>query len=279
MKNNITMFGRAKHNHQKITMVTAYDYTSAKLVDQAGIDAILVGDSLGNVILGHENVLPVTVADMIHHGQAVVKGAATAFVVVDMPFMSYQVSIEEAVRNAGAIIKATNANAVKLEGGREMADRIAAIVAAGIPVMAHLGLTPQSFNVLGGYKVQGKQIDQAAKLLEDAKAVEAAGAFAVVLECIPAQLSQLITTQIAIATIGIGSGPACDGQVLVFHDLLGLNPDFKPKFVKTYLEGANLIHEAVATFASEVSSGAFPTPEHQFKINHEVLRALEAPEE
>ncbi len=275
MKNSITMFSKAKQDKRKLTMVTAYDYTTARLVDGAGIDAILVGDSLGNVMLGYENVLPVTVADMVHHASAVCRGTSKAFVVVDMPFMSYQISVEEALKNAGTLIKMTNANAIKLEGGIEMVPQIKAIVAAGIPVMAHLGLTPQSFNALGGYKVQGKQLEQARKLIEDAKAIEAAGAFALVLECVPAPLAAHISSNISIATIGIGAGTGCDGQVLVFQDMLGLNTEFTPKFVKKYLDGAALITQALEEFKNEVSESKFPTSSHSFKINPEVMEQIQ----
>lgn len=275
MKNTITMFSKAKQTNRKLTMVTAYDYTSARLVDSAGIDAILVGDSLGNVMLGYENVLPVTVADMVHHASAVCRGTSNAFVVVDMPFMSYQISVEDALKNAGTLIKMTNANAVKLEGGIEMVPQIKAIVAAGIPVMAHLGLTPQSFNALGGYKVQGKQLEQARKLIADAQAVAKAGAFALVLECVPTALAKHISSHISIATIGIGAGTGCDGQVLVFQDLLGLNTEFTPKFVKKYLDGAALITQALHDFKHEVSESEFPTPSHSFKISPEVMEQIQ----
>ena len=219
-----------------VSMLTAYDYNTARTIDEAGVDMILVGDSLGNVMLGYENTLAVTVDDMIHHGKAVCRGAKEAFVVIDMPFMSYQPSVEEAVRNAGRIMKETGCHAVKLEGGREYADRIKAIVEAGIPVVAHIGLTPQSVNALGGYKVQGKSLQQAHKLIVDAKAVEQAGAFAITLECVPAELATLITERSKALTIGIGAGNGCDGQVLVYQDMLGFTDGFTPKFVKKYAD-------------------------------------------
>ena len=259
---------------QPVSMLTAYDYHTACTIDEAGIDMILVGDSLGNVMLGYENTLAVTVDDMIHHGQAVVRGAKQAFVVIDMPFMSYQASIEDAVRNAGRIMKETNCQAVKLEGGVEYADRIKAIVDAGIPVVAHIGLTPQSFNALGGYKVQGKSIEQAKKLLADAKAVEEAGAFAITLECVPADLAKLITERSQAITIGIGACSDCDGQVLVYQDMLGYTDGFTPKFVKKYADLHSVMFEAFRQYKHDVENREFPAKEQTYAISDEVMAEL-----
>lgn len=259
---------------QPISMLTAYDYHTACTIDEAGIDMILVGDSLGNVMLGYENTLAVTVDDMIHHGKAVVRGAKQAFVVIDMPFMSYQASIEDAVRNAGRIMKETNCQAVKLEGGVEYADRIKAIVDAGIPVVAHIGLTPQSFNALGGYKVQGKSLQQAKKLLADAKAVEEAGAFAITLECVPADLAKLITERSQAITFGIGACSDCDGQVLVYQDMLGYTDGFVPKFVKKYADLHSVMFEAFRQYKHDVENREFPAKEQTYAISDEVMAEL-----
>ena len=263
-----------KERGEKITMLTAYDYSLAKMVDQAGIDTILVGDSLGMVVLGYETTLPVTMEDVLHHTRAVVRGTENAMVIGDMPFMSYHVSREEAVRNAGRFIKEAGAHCVKLEGGIERCDTVKAILDAQIPVLAHIGLTPQSVNQMGGFKVQGKDEAAAQKLLDDAKALEAAGAFGVVLECVPAALAKIISDSIKIPTIGIGAGPECDGQVLVINDMLGLFPGHVPKFVKQFTNLAPLIGEAVSQYKTEVESGVFPGPEHCFAINDEVLQKL-----
>lgn len=259
---------------QPVSMLTAYDYHTACTIDEAGIDMILVGDSLGNVMLGYENTLAVTVDDMIHHGAAVCRGAKQAFVVIDMPFMSYQVSVEDAVRNAGRIMKETNCQAVKLEGGVEYADRIKAIVDAGIPVVAHIGLTPQSFNALGGYKVQGKSLQQAKKLLADAKAVEEAGAFAITLECVPADLAKLITERSQAITIGIGACSDCDGQVLVYQDMLGYTDGFTPKFVKKYADLHSVMFEAFRQYKHDVENREFPAKEQTYAISDEVMAEL-----
>ena len=261
-----------------VSMLTAYDYHTAQTIDEAGIDMILVGDSLGNVMLGYENTLAVTVEDMIHHGKAVCRGAKQAFVVIDMPFMSYQASVEEAVRNAGRIMKETNCQAVKLEGGVEYANRIKAIVQAGIPVVAHIGLTPQSFNALGGYKVQGKSLEQAQKLLADAKAVEEAGAFAITLECVPEALAKLITEQSNALTIGIGAGKYCDGQVLVSQDMLGFTDGFTPKFVKKYADLHSVMLEAFKQYKEECEQRTFPEENRTYGIREEVLQELFQPE-
>ncbi len=257
-----------------VSMLTAYDYHTACTIDEAGIDMILVGDSLGNVMLGYENTLAVTVEDMIHHGKAVCRGAKEAMVVIDMPFMSYQASVEDAVRNAGRIVKETNCQAVKMEGGAEYADRIKAIVQAGIPVVAHIGLTPQSVNALGGYKVQGKSLEQAQKLLSDAKAVEEAGAFAITLECVPEALAKMITEQSKALTIGIGAGRFCDGQVLVYQDMLGFTNGFTPKFVKKYTDLHAVMLQAFRQYKEECEQRTFPAEEQTFKISDDVLEKL-----
>lgn len=259
---------------QPISMLTAYDYNTARTIDEAGIDMILVGDSLGNVMLGYENTLAVTVDDMIHHGKAVCRGAQQAFVVIDMPFMSYQPSVEEAVRNAGRIIKETNCHAVKLEGGIEYADRIKAISQAGIPVVAHIGLTPQSVNAMGGYKVQGKSLEQARKLMKDAKAVEEAGAFAITLECVPAALAKIITAQTKALTIGIGAGNDCDGQVLVYQDMLGFTDGFTPKFAKKYADLHSVMLEAFKQYKQDCEQRTFPSESLTFALNDGVLEEL-----
>ena len=257
-----------------LSMLTAYDYHTACTIDEAGIDMILVGDSLGNVMLGYENTLAVTVEDMIHHGKAVCRGAKNTFVVVDMPFMSYQTSVSDAVRNAGRIMKETNCQAVKLEGGAVYADRIKAIVEAGIPVVAHIGLTPQSVNMLGGYKVQGKTVEAAQHLIDDAKAVAEAGAFAITLECVPAALAQKVTESVPALTIGIGAGNGCDGQVLVYQDMLGYTDGFTPKFVKKYANLHEVMLEAFKQYKAECENRTFPTPSNTFKISEEVLEKL-----
>lgn len=257
-----------------VSMLTAYDYNTARTMDEAGIDMILVGDSLGNVMLGYENTLAVTVDDMIHHGRAVCRGVKEAMVVIDMPFLSYQASVEDAVRNAGRIVKETNCQAVKLEGGREYADRIKAIVQAGIPVVAHIGLTPQSVNAFGGYKVQGRSLEKARKLLDDAKAVEEAGAFAVTLECVPEALARMITERTGILTIGIGAGNCCDGQVLVYQDMLGYTDGFVPKFVKKYADLHSVMLEAFKQYKSDCEQRTFPGEVHAFAISDDVLAEL-----
>ena len=274
MKNTAATFAAAKAKGEKLSMLTAYDYSTAKLEDESGINGILVGDSLGNVVLGYEDTVSVTMEDMIHHGAAVARGAKNALVVVDMPFMSYEVTVEEAVRNAGRLMKEGRAGAVKLEGGVRVAEQIRAIVKAGIPVMGHIGLTPQSINVSGGFKVQGKSEEAARALLADAKAVEEAGAFAVVIEAVPAALAQMITDAVSIPTIGIGAGAGCDGQILVYQDMLGMFSDFTPKFVKRYANVGEVMREAFANYAAEVASGAFPTEEHTYKIKDDVLEKL-----
>ncbi|MBQ9277166.1 MAG: 3-methyl-2-oxobutanoate hydroxymethyltransferase [Lachnospiraceae bacterium] len=274
MKKTVLTFAKAKENGEKLTMLTAYDYSTAKLIDQAGIDAILVGDSLGNVMLGYEDTLSVTVDDMIHHGAAVARGAKEALVVIDMPFMSYQTSVYDAVVNAGRLMKEGRAQAVKLEGGVEVAPQIKAIVDAGIPVMAHIGLTPQSINAFGGFKVQGKSEAQAKKLIEDALAVQEAGAFAVTLECVPEKLATLVTKKLYIPTIGIGAGAGCDGQVLVYADMLGMFSDFTPKFVKRFAETGQLMMEAFKAYIEEVKAGTYPEAKHTYAIDDDVIEKL-----
>lgn len=274
MKNTVQTFKEAKNNHTKLAMLTAYDYSTAKLQDEAGIHGILVGDSLGNVILGYEDTISVTMEDMIHHGAAVARGAKNALVVVDMPFMSYQTSVYDAVVNAGRLMKEGRANAVKLEGGVSVCPQIKAITDAGIPVMAHLGLTPQSINAFGGFKVQGKNEAAARKLIDDAKAVEEAGAFALVLECVPAKLAKIISEQLTIPTIGIGAGAGCDGQILVYQDMLGMFSDYTPKFVKRFAEVGSVMKEAFTNYIKEVQAETYPAEEHTFKIDDGVLEKL-----
>lgn len=254
-----------KQQGQKITMLTAYDYGQAQLVEEAGVDMILVGDSLGMTMLGLPSTVPVTMADMLHHTKAVVRGAPNTFVVADLPFLSYQVSREEAIRNAGLLIKEGGADAVKLEGGGPMVAVARAVVEAGIPVQGHLGLTPQTATQLGGYRVQGREEEEAQRILRDAKALEEAGCFSLVLECVPAGLAAEITKSLSIPVIGIGAGPHCDGQVLVYHDVLGLFQRFVPRFVKQYAQLRGPIVEALQTYVKEVREGQFPGPEHSFK--------------
>lgn len=274
MKNTVVTFQKAKQEGRKLSMLTAYDYSMAKLIDGAGVDAILVGDSLGMVMLGYEDTLSVTMEDMIHHTAAVTRGAANALVVADMPFMSYQTSVYDAVVNAGRLMKEGRAQAVKLEGGMQFEEHIRAIVNASIPVMGHVGMTPQSVNVFGGFKVQGKSEEAANKLIEDAMAVERAGAFAVVLECVPAALAELVSRKLTIPTIGIGAGAGCDGQVLVNQDMLGMFTDFVPKFVKQFANAGGVIEQAVRSYIAEVQEGTFPAKEHTFKIDEEVIDKL-----
>lgn len=274
MANTVVTFQKAKAEGRKLTMLTAYDYSTAKLVDEAGIDAILVGDSLGNTMLGYENTISVTMEDMIHHGAAVARGAKNALVVVDMPFMSYQISVEEAVRNAGRLMKEAHAGAVKLEGGESVCPQIKAIVDAGIPVMAHLGLTPQSIHAFGGFKVQGKTEAAAKKLIADAHKVQEAGAFSVTLEAVPSKLATLITQQLDIPTIGIGAGNGCDGQVLVNQDMLGTFSDFTPKFVKRYANVGEIMKDAYRAYIADVQSGAFPAKENEYNVDDSIIEKL-----
>lgn len=274
MKNTVATFAQAKAEGRKLSMLTAYDYSTAKLEDEAGIDGILVGDSLGNVVLGYEDTLSVTMEDMIHHCAAVARGAKNALIVCDMPFMSYEVSVEQAVTNAGRLLKEGRANCVKLEGGREVCPQVAAIVAAGIPVMGHIGLTPQSINAFGGFKVQGKSEAAARKLIEDARALQEAGAFTIVLEAVPAKLATLVTEAVDVPTIGIGAGAGCDGQILVYQDMLSMFSDFCPKFVKQFANVGQAMREGFTAYINEVQAGTFPSEEHTFKIDDEVLEKL-----
>lgn len=274
MKVTVNTFKKAKEEGTKLTMLTAYDYSTAKLIDEAGIDSILVGDSLGNVMLGYENTVSVTMEDMIHHGAAVCRGAKSALVIIDMPFMSYQISVEDALRNAGRLMKEAGAGAVKLEGGKEVCPQIRAMVQAGIPVCAHIGLTPQHIHAFGGFKVQGKSEEAAQGILADALAVQEAGAFAVVLEAVPAKLAALITEKLDIPTIGIGAGNACDGQVLVYQDMLGMFSDFTPKFVKRFANVGEVMKEAFTAYKQEVAAGSFPAKEHTYAIDDEIIEKL-----
>ena len=274
MKITSADFRTMKNSGDKISMVTAYDYSTARLVDESGIDSILVGDSLGMVMLGYPDTLSVTMEDMIHHCSAVVRGAKNALVICDMPFMSYQTSVYDAVKNAGRLIKEGRAAAVKLEGGTEFAEHIKAIVNASIPVCGHLGMTPQSVNAFGGFKVQGKTVEAAKKLITDALALEEAGVFAIVLECVPSGLAEYISKLLSIPTIGIGAGVGCDGQVLVYQDLTGIFNDFTPKFVKRYLNAGEMIKNAFVDYNYEVKHGKFPTAEHSFKIDSEIMEEI-----
>ncbi|MEE0929881.1 MAG: 3-methyl-2-oxobutanoate hydroxymethyltransferase [Acutalibacteraceae bacterium] len=274
MKNTVLTFQQQKESGEKISMLTAYDYSTAKLMDESGINSILVGDSLGNVILGYEDTISVTMEDMIHHTSAVARGAKNALVVADLPFMSYQTSVYDAVVNAGRLMKEGRANAVKLEGGEEVCPQITAITKAGIPVMAHLGLTPQSINAFGGFKVQGKTSQTAQKLLDNARAVEKAGAFAVVLECVPYKLAEIVTKELKIPTIGIGAGAGCDGQVLVYQDLLGMFSDFTPKFVKKYADLGSIMKDAFKNYIEDINKGEFPKQEHTYSIDDDVIEKL-----
>lgn len=265
-----------KEKGQKIVMVTAYDYTTAKIVDEAGIPLILVGDSLGMVVLGYESTIPVTMDDMIHHTKAVVRGTRRALIIGDMPFMTYHTSISEALRNAARFIQEAGCQAVKLEGGEIMAETVNRLVSFGIPVMGHIGLTPQFIHQLGGFKAQGRTPEAARKLVRDAIALEQAGAFALVLESVPYLLAQLVTRKLSIPTIGIGAGPYCDGQVQVISDILGLYTEFIPKHAKRYTNLTEIIKEALSRYVQEVSEGVFPTEAHSYKIDPEIIRSLEA---
>jgi 3-methyl-2-oxobutanoate hydroxymethyltransferase len=264
-----------KQKGEKITMLTAYDYATAQIVDRAGIPLILVGDSLGTVLLGYDSTIPVTLDVMLHHTKAVVRGVTNALVVGDMPFMTYHVSVEDAMRNAGRFLQETGCRAVKLEGGVTVEDTIRKIVDCGIPVMGHIGLTPQSINQLGGHKIQGKTADAARRLLDDALAVERAGAFAVVLETVPAPLSALISRKLSIPTIGIGAGAGCDGQVQVINDLLGSFTDFVPKHAKQYAKLSDIMSKAIGQYHEDVKAGAFPTEANSFPMDEAALKGLE----
>ncbi len=274
MRVTITEIKGMKQKKEKIPMLTAYDYVTAKMVDEAGVPLILVGDSLGMVMLGYESTIPVTMEEMIHHTKAVVRGANKALVVGDMPFMTYHVSISDALHNGARFIQEGGAQAVKLEGGVVVADAVRRLTGCGIPVMGHIGLTPQSIHQLGGFKVRGKGTEEARKLLNDARILEEAGAFAVVLECIPAPLSKLITQKLAIPTIGIGAGPDCDGQVQVISDVLGLYTEFVPKHAKQYARLAGEIKTAVSSYVSEVKSCSFPTAAQSYTMDESLIDVI-----
>lgn len=273
-KFTVSSFLQSKAKGEKITMLTAYDYTTAKLLDTAGVDCMLVGDSLGMVMLGYDSTLKVTVEDMIHHTKAVARGAKRALVIADMPYLSYHISMEETIRNAGRLIQEGDAQGVKLEGGEEIIDKIKGLIKAQIPVLGHLGLTPQSVNIMGGYKVQGKTDEQAKKLIADAKLLEEAGVFGIVLECVPKQLAEYISKSIKIPTIGIGAGNECDGQVLVIQDMLGMYTDLAPKFVKRYENIGETMQAGVKEYIKEVKTGEFPEDKHSFMLKDEVLEKL-----
>ncbi|MRG86378.1 3-methyl-2-oxobutanoate hydroxymethyltransferase [Salinibacillus xinjiangensis] len=265
---------KMKENKEKISMITAYDFPSAKLSQEAGVDIILVGDSLGNVVLGYDSTIPVTVDDMIHHGKAVKRGADDTFVVVDMPFMSFHVSKADTMQNAKRIFQQTDAQALKLEGAGEVIETIEYLTHAGIPVVGHLGLTPQTVNVLGGYRIQGKNKKDAEELIENAKKLEEAGAIAIVLECVPESLARLVTEYISIPTIGIGAGKHCDGQVLVYHDILQYGGDWLPKFVKPYGNMNELVKSSISHYVQEVKEVSFPTEDHSFHMDEDELPSL-----
>lgn len=269
-----TDFLKMKEKNEKIVMLTAYDYPSAKQAEQGGVDMILVGDSLGMVVLGYDSTIPVTLNDMIHHAKAVKRGAKETFIVVDMPFLTYHLSVRDTLVNAGRLIQETGAHAVKLEGADEVIEHIAALTRAGIPVCAHLGLTPQSVGVLGGYKVQGKDADAAKKLIEDAKKCEDAGAFALVLECVPKQLAEQVTKALSIPVIGIGAGIDVDGQVLVYHDILGYGVERVPKFVKQYHSVSPFMIESIQAYAQDVKNKQFPEDKHSYTMKEEQLLVL-----
>jgi 3-methyl-2-oxobutanoate hydroxymethyltransferase len=275
MRVTISQIREMKQNGEKIAMLTAYDYPTARLIDEAGLPLILVGDSLGNVVLGYESTLPVTMEVMLHHTRAVVRGSKRAMVIGDMPFMSYQTSVPDAIRNAGRFMQEAGAQAVKLEGGVTVAEQVRRIVEAGIPVMGHIGLTPQSINQLGGYKVQGKTPEAAIRLLRDAQALEEAGAFSVVLETVPSQLAALITEKLSVPTIGIGAGVGCDGQVQVVHDMLGFS-DRSPKHAKQYAQLNGIISKAVIEYLNEVKAGTFPTDAQSSFIDESILDELKS---
>jgi 3-methyl-2-oxobutanoate hydroxymethyltransferase len=274
MKITIQQVKDFKTRGEKFAMLTAYDYSTAQIIDRAGIPLILVGDSLGTVILGYDSTIPVTMDDMIHHTEAVVRGTKNALVIGDMPFMTYQINVEQALTNAARFIQEAGAQAVKLEGGITVADKVKKIVDCGIPVMGHIGLTPQSINQLSGHKIQGRSIEAARRLLADARALEEAGAFAVVLETMPAELSAYITSKIGIPTIGIGAGAGCDGQVQVISDILGLFTDFVPKHAKQYANLAEMIAKGVTDYAKDVKDGNFPTAQQSFTVDTSVMDAL-----
>ena len=274
MKHTVKTLQEMKNCGEKITMLTAYDYTTASLIDAAGIHTVLVGDSLGMTMLGYEDTLSVTMEDMIHHTRAVARGAKDALVIADMPFMSYQASTYDALTNAGRLMKEGRAQAVKLEGGAAVVEQIRAIVDAGIPVVAHIGMTPQSCNAFGGFKVQGKDAANAQRILDDARLVQEAGAFMVVLECVPALLAARITKELMIPTIGIGAGAECDGQVLVYQDMCGMTAGFTPKFAKQFAKVGDMMKESFAAYAKAVQDGSVPAEEHTFRMDENIVKEL-----
>jgi len=276
MRITINQIKEMKQKGEKITMLTAYDYSTAKIVDEAGIPLILVGDSLGMVVLGYESTIPVTMDEMLHHTKAVVRGTQQAMVIGDMPFMTYHVSVDDALRNAARFIQEGGAQAVKLEGGVTVAEKVRRVVECGIPVMGHIGLTPQSIHQFGGYKIQGRTPEAAIRMVEDARALEEAGAFSIVLETVPAPLAALITQKIGIPTIGIGAGIGCDGQVQVINDVLGSFADFVPKHAKQYAKLSDIIRAAVTEYYSEVKAGSFPTDKQSFSMDESILAGLKA---
>jgi len=273
-KKSIVDLKSKKQTGEKITMLTAYDYPTAELLDEAGVDSILVGDSLGNVVLGYESTVSVTLEDMIHHGRAVARAVSSALVVLDLPFMTYQISREQAMANSGRAVQETGVDAVKVEGGREIAEAVEGITSAGIPVLGHLGLTPQSVGQMGGFKVQGKDLETARRMVEDAKTLEEAGAFGIVLECVPWQLAGFISRLVSIPVIGIGAGKECDGQVLVYHDVMGLYTGKRPRFVKQYAEARKEMEKGIRAYLDEVNNSAFPQQEHSFEMDEKVMDDL-----
>lgn len=275
-RKTIQEFQNRSDSGEKIVMITAYDYTSAKIIESAGIDYILVGDSLGQVVLGYDSTVEVSIEDILHHLKAVSRGTERAHIVADMPFMTFQINPECAVSNAGRLLQIGGAQSVKIEGGKNVCPTIRKIVDSGIPVMGHLGLTPQSHNQLGGYHLQAKTLKTAEKIIEDALAVESAGAFSLVLESIPSEVAKIITAQLKIPTIGIGAGPYCNGQIQVFHDLMGLFSDFQPKHTKKYADLSEIIKESISRYSMEVKEGAFPTIKNSFKATTDLISELEA---
>jgi 3-methyl-2-oxobutanoate hydroxymethyltransferase len=276
MRVTINQIKEMKQKGEKISCLTAYDYSTAKIVDEAGIPLILVGDSLGMVVLGYESTIPVTIEEMLHHTKAVVRGVKQAMVIGDMPFMTYHISVEQALQNATRFIQEAGAQSVKLEGGVTVAEKVRRLVECGIPVMGHIGLTPQSIHQFGGFKIQGKTPEAAIRLLEDAQALEEAGAFSIVLETVPAPLGTLITERIGIPTIGIGAGIGCDGQVQVINDILGSFADFVPKHAKQYAKLTDIVRDAVTEFHNEVTAGTFPTDKQSFSMDESILAELKA---
>lgn len=274
MRVTIRDLARMKRRGEKIPMITAYDYTSAQLVERAGIPLILVGDSLGQVVLGYDSTVPVSMDDMVHHIKTVARGTRRAHIVGDLPFLSYHAGVSDAIRNAGRLLKEAGAQSVKLEGGRSQAETVSRIVQSGIPVMGHIGLTPQAVNQLGGYRVQGKSVKDAVRLMDDAHSLEQAGAYAIVIECVPEPLARMITERVSVPTIGIGAGAGCDGQVQVFHDMMGLYEDFTPKHARRYAQLGQAMVEATQSYISDVQDGSFPDDSESFPLSDKVLESL-----